>query len=374
MADIAFLTERMRLGFGVDLVVDQVAAGLVERGHGVTVYASYEDGTYGHRPYRLERLGVPAMRYAPLYDLEARRRARIAGLASKPHDVFFVETQPFFSLIPQLGGRAVAVDHGVVDTRGFPLWIRANFAYVEAVQQRWFFRGARRIVTVSEWLRGQLPASLRPRTVAIHNGADHYVLASDEQAHALRRKLGVGDGEVMLLYLGRLNPSQQPYKGTAELLATFATLHGDLPRARLVMAGFGTDEDAAWVRGGGAIPFVNVPVDDMPALLGAADLFVTASRWEGFNLNVVEAQRAGAPAVAFRAGAHAEVVDDGNTGVLVESSRGFADAIRELVRDDGRRQAMSARAREWAAGFRWSDAVARYDQLIDETLNGRGVA
>ena len=29
---------------------------------------------------------------------------------------------------------------------------------------------------------------------------------------------------------------------------------------------------------------------------------------------------------------------------------------------------------EWAAGFRWSDAVARYDQLIDETLNGRGVA
>ena len=97
MSDIAFLTERMRLGFGVDLVVDQVATGLVERGHDVTVYASYEDGTYGHRPYRLERLGVPAMRYAPLYDLEARRRARIAGLASKPHDVFFVETQPFFS-------------------------------------------------------------------------------------------------------------------------------------------------------------------------------------------------------------------------------------------------------------------------------------
>ena len=103
---------------------------------------------------------------------------------------------------------------------------------------------------------------------------------------------------MLLLYLGRLNPDEQPYKGTAELLATFATLRGDLPRARLVMAGFGTDEDAAWVRSGGAIPFVNVPVDDMPALLGAADLFVTASRWEGFNLNVVEAQRAGSSAPA----------------------------------------------------------------------------
>src|SRR5438105_13459849 len=207
------------------------------------------------------------MRYAPLYDLEARRRARIAGLASKPHDVFFVETQPFFSLIPQLGGRAVAVDHGVVDTRGFPLWVRVNFAYVEAVQQRWFFRGARRIVTVSEWLREQLPASLRPRTAAIHNGADHYVLAAEREVHDLRHKLGVGDDQVMLLYLGRLNPSQQPYKGTAELLGAFGALRAELPRARLVMAGFGADEDAAWVRSGGAIPFVDVPVDDMAALL-----------------------------------------------------------------------------------------------------------
>src|SRR5207245_3799033 len=154
MADIAFLTGRMRLGFGVDLVVDQVAAGLVGRGHDVTVYASYEDGTYGHRPYRLERLGVPAMRYAPLYDLEARRRARIAGLAARPHDVFFVETQPFFSLIPQLGGRAVAVDHGVVDTRGFPLWIRVNFASVDAATPGWIFRCVSLSSTCHAWLLG----------------------------------------------------------------------------------------------------------------------------------------------------------------------------------------------------------------------------
>ena len=55
----AFLTERMRLGFGADLVVDQVAAGLAQRGHRVTVYASYEDGTYADRPYRLVSFGVP---------------------------------------------------------------------------------------------------------------------------------------------------------------------------------------------------------------------------------------------------------------------------------------------------------------------------
>src|SRR5215471_14270856 len=112
MANVAFLTERMRLGFGVDLVVDQVAAGLVGCGHDVTVYASYEDGTYQDRPYQLERLSVPAIRYAPLYDFEAARRAKQFALAARGHELFFMETQPFFCLIPWLRERAVAVDHG----------------------------------------------------------------------------------------------------------------------------------------------------------------------------------------------------------------------------------------------------------------------
>lgn len=371
MADIAFLTERMRLGFGVDLVVDQVAAGLAERGHRVTVYASYEDGTYHERPYALERLSVPAIKYAPLYDAEAARRAKRFGLAARGHDLFLIETQPFFCLIPWLRDRAIAVDHGVVSTRGFPLTIRANFAFTETMQQRVYFPFANRIVTVSEFLRQDLPEKLQARTTAIHNGADHYPLASEAQVAAMRARLGIGDDEVMVLYLGRLNPHHQPYKGTEELLTTYESLAPELPRARMVMAGFGADTDAAWVRSKGAIAFTNVPVPDMPALLGAADLFVTASKWEGFNLNLVEAQRAGAPVIAYRRGAHPEVVEDGASGLLVRSRAGFANAFRELVLDDGRRRQMGERAQAWASRFTWSAAVDRYEQVIADALAAR---
>jgi glycosyltransferase involved in cell wall biosynthesis len=137
------------------------------------------------------------------------------------------------------------------------------------------------------------------------------------------------------------------------------------------MAGFGADTDADWVRSRGAVAFTNVPVPDMPALLGAADLFVTASKWEGFNLNLVEAQRAGAAAIAYRRGAHPEVVRDGETGLLVKSNRGLADAIRELVRDDGRRRHMAANAREWASTFTWARAVDAYERVIDDALSAR---
>lgn len=374
MANIAFLTERMRLGFGVDLVVDQVAAGLAERGHEVTVYASYEDGTYVDRPYRLERLSVPAIKYAPLYDLEAARRAKRFGLAARGHDLFLIETQPFFCLIPWLKDRAIAVDHGVVDTRGFPPSIRANFAFVEAAQQRVYFRYANRLVTVSEFLRSDLPPGIQAKTTAIHNGADHYPLASDSAVRAMRERLGIGPDEVMLLYLGRLNPHHQPYKGTEELLEMYRELAPELPKARLVMAGFGADTDAEWVRSAGAIAFTNVPVDDMAALLGATDLFLTASKWEGFNLNLVEAQRAGAPAIAYRRGAHPEVVDDGASGLLVQSRRGFANAVRELVSDDGRRRQMAERAQVWASRFTWDAAVERYDEVIAAALATRGLS
>jgi glycosyltransferase involved in cell wall biosynthesis len=368
MANIAFLTERMRLGFGVDLVVDQVAAGLAQRGHDVTVYASYDDGTYRDRPYALEQLGVPAIKYAPLYDLEGARRAKRFGLAARGHELFLIETPPFFCLIPWLRERAIAVDHGVVDSRGFPLAVKLNFAFTETAQRAVYFRYANRIVTVSDFLRADLPARLQQKAVTIHNGADHYALPSDAAAHELRSRLGIDDDEVMLLYLGRLNPHHQPYKGTEELLETYRSLSPELPKARLVMAGFGTDEDAQWVRDGGAIPFVNVPVADMPSLLGAADLFVTASKWEGFNLNLAEAQRAGTPVIAYRRGAHPEVVEDGSSGLLVKSNRGFANALRELVNDEGRRREMSVRARRWAAGFTWSTAVDRYDRVIADAL------
>ena len=39
----------------------------------------------------------------------------------------------------------------------------------------------------------------------------------------------------------------------------------------------------------------------------------------GLHLNIAEAQHAGVPVVAFKVGAHPEVVNAGNTGLLVET-------------------------------------------------------
>jgi glycosyltransferase involved in cell wall biosynthesis len=75
--------------------------------------------------------------------------------------------------------------------------------------------------------------------------------------------------------------------------------------------------------------------------------------------------------IAFRVGAHPEVIADGSSGLLVQSERGFLDAMRELVDDAARRTQMGERAVEWAARFRWAETVARYDEVVSAAMVGR---
>src|SRR5262249_3483038 len=95
-------------------------------------------------------------------------------------------------------------------------------------------------------------------------------------------------------------------------------------------------------------------------------IYVTASEWEGFNMPLVEAQYFGKPVVALDVAAHPEVVQNGETGVLVPNVDGFADVIRRLADDPAMRRRMGVRAREWATRFSWATAVDHYDRLIAE--------
>ncbi len=76
--------------------------------------------------------------------------------------------------------------------------------------------------------------------------------------------------------------------------------------------------------------------DDVPDLLAAADVVVSASRWEGQPLGLQEALRAGAAIVATDAGGTREVVGDAAVLVAAGDAAAMAGAIERLV-DDLRR-------------------------------------
>lgn len=88
--------------------------------------------------------------------------------------------------------------------------------------------------------------------------------------------------------------------------------------------------------------------EDVPALLGGADIFVLPSRSEAFPNGAIEAMAAGLPVIASATGGLLDLIDSGRTGLLVppDDPAALADAIAGLVVSPARASVLGAAARD----------------------------
>jgi glycosyltransferase involved in cell wall biosynthesis len=175
-------------------------------------------------------------------------------------------------------------------------------------------------------------------------------------------------GRPLLLGLGRLHTD----KGFDLAIRALAAL----PGAVLAIAGDGPELAAlqGLARSEGVADRVHFLGwrHDSGALLRAADLFVCSSRVEPLGNMVIEAWSAGCPVVAAAAAGPAELLQDGDCGLLVtsEDPPALAQAIRTLLEDPSRRQRLVQSARErFEREFAAAPVVARWRQFL-ATLAG----
>jgi len=212
------------------------------------------------------------------------------------------------------------------------------------------------------------------RVAAVSPGVDLNTFRPGSQRLA-RRRLGIAQNAVVLLFAGRVQPLKAPdivLRAAAELIRDHRWLAD-----RLVVAfvggpsGTGRNDPDSLVQLAATLGVSrNVrleppcPQPDLADWYRAATLVVVPSYSESFGLVAVEAQACGTPVVAASAGGLRTAVRDGVSGVLIDGHdpAGYARAIGDLIANSGRLAKLSRGARKHASGFGWSVTV---DRLLD---------
>ncbi|MBC9717419.1 glycosyltransferase [Streptomyces sp. TRM66268-LWL] len=370
---------------GENKVVDQEVALLREAGHRVDLFERRSDD--------IGALSLPGKVAVPLLvpwnpgvrkELAARLRAERPDVVHI-HNVFPLLSPAVIAACADAGVPAVATLHnytqvcvpGTLQRAGRPCTecvgssplpavrhgcyrdsrlATVPLAVSMAVNRRRWWTGVERFFCISAAQRDVLVRAGVPRQLVVvkHNFVpDPGVVRT-------------GDGE-HLLYLGRLAEA----KGVRLLMAAWdeiAAVGGvGVP---LVIAGTGPleREVRAWAEGRDDVRYAGLyDTEQCRSALARAVAVVAPSTWlEAFGLVVVEAMAAGVPAVAAGHGAFAELVEDGETGLLHRpgDAASLASCLRRITADPVRNAELGQAARRrYEKGFSPSVGLER---LTDE--------
>jgi phosphatidylinositol alpha-1,6-mannosyltransferase len=218
--------------------------------------------------------------------------------------------------------------------------------------------------SVTEDLMRQIGVRSAPPVAAIDLGTDPAHFHPSRDSGALRRRLALGSGPV-LLTVARL----VPHKGQDVAIQALAALAPEVPALRYLLVGGGHDrarlEALARSFGvGDRVVFAGMLTDDEIAeAYATATVYVGPSRLdrginvEGFGISFIEAAASGTPSVAGDSGGVRSAVRDGETGFVVppESVDAVTAALRTLLGDRARRDAMGRAARAAVeAHYNWA--------------------
>lgn len=239
-------------------------------------------------------------------------------------------------------------------------------------------------------LTPDIAAELRSSERTALTGVRHVIVTSPSTARIVVAEYGVPEARVSIVLPGndRALPAARHHR-TLKLLSVGAMV----PRKGhdLLVAAFATLKDLNW-----SLTIVGPPRDEitvahvveeidrfelqdrvivagallgdkLEALYNESDVFVLASRFEGYGMAYAEAISHGLPIVGTTAGAIPETVP-ADVGILVPPGdvTALAEALRLMISDRERRDRYAAAAQGAAAKLpTWDDAAQRFSDILE---------
>ena len=262
---------------------------------------------------------------------------------------------------------------------------RASFAAYEHTVAPLLIGAADRVCVLSAEHANSVPylrrvGERRPgKLIQMPNGVDTELFAPGPDEVGLRASLGIDEGATVVGFAATLDRAHH-FKRLDVAVAAVARLEDE--GVHLVVAGGGELLDdfraqAASAGVGERVHFLGpVPHSELPGVLRACDLFLlTTEPPESFGIVLIEAMACGLPTVATEYPGVRAVVDDGETGLLVEPGNpaAAADAIRHLIAAgaEGRERIGTAGREKAVRLWSWPRLIDRMDEAYAEAIDER---
>jgi UDP-glucose:(heptosyl)LPS alpha-1,3-glucosyltransferase len=317
---IGFVRRGFSSSGGAEAYLKRLAAGVVERGHQVRLYASkdWPPDEWNFGPIarltagsatafadEIEKI-APRSECDVLMSLERIRRCDIYRAGDGVHRAWLERRA-------QIAGRWQKLNR-IVN--------RKHAATLELEKSLFAEGGAGRVIANSRMVQEEIVRFYgfpSEKIDVVPNGVPIEALRRGEKSRVkMREALGLKSEDVAVLFAG----SGWERKG---LRFAIDALEQSGKEMRLLVAGRGDQGKFKSAR----VQFFGV-VEDMPALYGAADIFLLPTIYDPFSNACLEALAAGLPVITTRSNGFSEIIETGLHGSVIDDPQNIG-AISEAL-------------------------------------------
>ena len=253
---------------------------------------------------------------------------------TSPDLILFSDGSPFSSLAAKQQARQLGIPYLIWNHCVDEEWMKRCEPLAQELESA--FAGADEVIAVSrqnlESLRESFPLS-RTKGIVIHNGrpARFFSETSEETRVRLRSELSIPENAVICITVARM----EIMKGYQYLIESIKLLKNEPEWERLhfIWAGEGTlrsrlQAQVSELSAEARVHFLGQR-PDVDDLLGASDMFILPSQYEGMPLSVIEAMAKGLPVAATAVSGTPDAL--GDAGRLLENPRVNKDRLVEQI-------------------------------------------
>ncbi len=355
---------------GVANTLQRYEQGLLEAGHRVQIVRPCQHKDDRARPEgaRAEHLvtGIPLPMYRNMrFGFASRSQLARLWRVHRPHALYIATEGPLgqaaLGAARLLGIPAASGYHTQFDrySRAYHMgWLQAPLArYL-----RDFHNRCDVTLVPTESLRRELMTRGFQRLQVESRGVDTQLFNPERRDSELRRAWGLAEGELAMIYVGRI--AQE--KNIDLLIRSYHHARAALPQLRLIIVGSGPGESRLRQLHPDVIFRGAQRGELLAAHYASADLFVFPSESETYGNVVAEALASGLPVVGYDYAAAAELVRDGESGFLApyRDAEAFLATTIEAITARAQWQRMGQHGRGVAQTRAWPAIQREFIELL----------